>query len=93
MKRFLSFSSKPHFWNDAYHFTPTVGAACENFSNIYRRGVVCLSHANRDRIDDLLNNATNHITTLKLSWLRMGERILGLGDQGIGGMGIPIVVS
>ncbi|MGL6053717.1 MAG: NAD-dependent malic enzyme, partial [Vibrio metschnikovii] len=42
-------------------YTPTVGAACENFSNIYRRGRgLFISYANRDRIDDLLNNAANH---------------------------------
>ncbi|MFV0574304.1 MAG: NAD-dependent malic enzyme [Vibrio sp.] len=70
-------------------YTPTVGAACENFSNIYRRGRgVFISYPNRDRIDDLLNNATNQ--NVKVIVVTDGERILGLGDQGIGGMGIPI---
>lgn len=70
-------------------YTPTVGAACENFSNIYRRGRgLFISYPNRERIDDLLNNATNH--NVKVIVVTDGERILGLGDQGIGGMGIPI---
>ncbi|SON48405.1 NAD-dependent malic enzyme [Vibrio tapetis] len=70
-------------------YTPTVGAACENFSNIYRRGRgLFISYPNRNRIDDLLNNATNH--NVKVIVVTDGERILGLGDQGIGGMGIPI---
>ncbi|HAS8179169.1 NAD-dependent malic enzyme [Vibrio vulnificus] len=70
-------------------YTPTVGAACENFSNIYRRGRgLFVSYANRYRIDDILNNASNH--NVKVIVVTDGERILGLGDQGIGGMGIPI---
>ena len=70
-------------------YTPTVGAACENFSNIYRRGRgLFVSYENRDRIDDLLNNAANQ--NVKVIVVTDGERILGLGDQGIGGMGIPI---
>ncbi|OEF25918.1 NAD-dependent malic enzyme [Vibrio rumoiensis] len=70
-------------------YTPTVGAACENFSNIYRRGRgLFISYPNRDRIDDLVNNATSQ--NVKVIVVTDGERILGLGDQGIGGMGIPI---
>ncbi|MCL9782010.1 NAD-dependent malic enzyme [Vibrio sp. S4M6] len=70
-------------------YTPTVGAACENFSNIYRRGRgLFISYSNRDRIDDLINNSTNQ--QVKVIVVTDGERILGLGDQGIGGMGIPI---
>ncbi|CZF78757.1 NAD-dependent malic enzyme [Grimontia celer] len=70
-------------------YTPTVGAACENFSEIYRRGRgLFISYPNRYRIDDMLNNASRH--NVKVIVVTDGERILGLGDQGIGGMGIPI---
>lgn len=70
-------------------YTPTVGAACENFSNIYRRarGLI-ISYPNREHIEDMLNNATRN--KVKVIVVTDGERILGLGDQGIGGMGIPI---
>jgi len=70
-------------------YTPTVGAACENFSNIYRsaRGLI-ISYPNRAHIEDMLNNATRN--KVKVIVVTDGERILGLGDQGIGGMGIPI---
>ncbi|WP_325892780.1 NAD-dependent malic enzyme [Grimontia sp. NTOU-MAR1] len=70
-------------------YTPTVGAACENFSEIYRRGRgLFISYPNRYRIDDMLNNASRQ--NVKVIVVTDGERILGLGDQGIGGMGIPI---
>ncbi|BDY06183.1 NAD-dependent malic enzyme [Ferrimonas sp. YFM] len=70
-------------------YTPTVGEACEQFSNIYRRARgLMLSYPNRDKIDDILNNATRH--NVRVIVITDGERILGLGDQGIGGMGIPI---
>ncbi|MDD1791674.1 NAD-dependent malic enzyme [Enterovibrio sp. ZSDZ42] len=70
-------------------YTPTVGAACENFSEIYRRGRgLFISYPNRFRIDDMLNNASRQ--NVKVIVVTDGERILGLGDQGIGGMGIPI---
>ncbi len=70
-------------------YTPTVGEACEQFSNIYRRARgLMVSYPNRHRIDDILNNATRH--NVRVIVITDGERILGLGDQGIGGMGIPI---
>lgn len=70
-------------------YTPTVGDACEQFSDIYRssRGLF-LSYAERDQMDDILRNATKR--RVKVIVVTDGERILGLGDQGIGGMGIPI---
>ncbi|KGT95768.1 malate dehydrogenase [Erwinia typographi] len=70
-------------------YTPTVGAACEHFSEIYRRARgVFISYPNRDNIEDMLQNATKE--NVKVIVVTDGERILGLGDQGIGGMGIPI---
>ncbi|RUO71687.1 NAD-dependent malic enzyme [Idiomarina ramblicola] len=70
-------------------YTPTVGDACEKFSDIYRssRGLF-ISYSERDQIDDILRNATKQ--KVKVIVVTDGERILGLGDQGIGGMGIPI---
>ncbi|MCO1335270.1 NAD-dependent malic enzyme [Microbulbifer sp. OS29] len=70
-------------------YTPTVGAACEEFSSIYRnhRGLF-VSYPDREYIDDILRSATKE--NVKVIVVTDGERILGLGDQGIGGMGIPI---
>ncbi|WP_113907900.1 NAD-dependent malic enzyme [Aliidiomarina celeris] len=70
-------------------YTPTVGDACEQFSDIYRssRGLF-LSYDDRNNMDDILRNATKR--NVKVIVVTDGERILGLGDQGIGGMGIPI---
>ncbi|MBT1444601.1 NAD-dependent malic enzyme [Shewanella sp. JM162201] len=70
-------------------YTPTVGLACERFSKNYRRNRgLFISYPYKDRIDDILNNSTRH--KVKIIVVTDGERILGLGDQGIGGMGIPI---
>lgn len=70
-------------------YTPTVGDACEQFSDIYRssRGLF-IAYPQRHQIDDILYNATKQ--KVKVIVVTDGERILGLGDQGIGGMGIPI---
>jgi len=70
-------------------YTPTVGDACEQFSDIYRssRGLF-ISYEERHNMDDILRNATKN--KVKVIVVTDGERILGLGDQGIGGMGIPI---
>ncbi len=70
-------------------YTPTVGDACEQFSDIYRsnRGLF-IAYEEREHMDDILRNATKN--KVKVIVVTDGERILGLGDQGIGGMGIPI---
>lgn len=70
-------------------YTPTVGKVCQEFSRIYRshRGLF-ISIADQARIDEILNNVTKeHVKVIVVSDC---ERILGLGDQGVGGMGIPI---
>lgn len=70
-------------------YTPTVGEACQRFSQIYRRHRgLFISYNDRSNIDDMLQNATKR--NIKVIVVTDGERILGLGDLGIGGMGIPI---
>lgn len=70
-------------------YTPTVGQACQEFSRIYRRNRgLFISYPNRGRMDDMLQNSIKQ--NVKVIVVTDGERILGLGDQGIGGMGIPI---
>ena len=70
-------------------YTPTVGEACQQFSQIYRRHRgLFIAYNDRHKIDDMLQNATKR--NVKVIVVTDGERILGLGDLGIGGMGIPI---
>jgi malate dehydrogenase (oxaloacetate-decarboxylating) len=70
-------------------YTPTVGAGCQHFSRLFRkpRGLF-LSLLHRKRINQILANAQFDNTEVIV--VTDGERILGLGDQGAGGMGIPI---
>src|SRR5580698_9020649 len=70
-------------------YTPTVGEGCQRFSEIWRkpRGLF-LSYPNKDRIEQILHHA--RYDKVKCIVVSDGERILGLGDQGAGGMGIPI---
>ena len=70
-------------------YTPTVGAGCKSFSRLYRkpRGLF-LSMPHRQQIRQILANPLFDKTEVIV--VTDGERILGLGDQGAGGMGIPI---
>jgi len=70
-------------------YTPTVGDACEEFSDIYRsaRGIF-VSYDEREYMDEILRSVTKD--KVKVVVVTDGERVLGLGDQGIGGMGIAI---
>jgi malate dehydrogenase (oxaloacetate-decarboxylating) len=70
-------------------YTPTVGEACQKFSGIWRkpRGLF-LSYPNKHLIDQILSHP--RYDGIKCIVVSDGERILGLGDQGAGGMGIPI---
>lgn len=70
-------------------YTPVVAEACQEFSHIYRRprGLI-ISYPLRDHIEGLLRNRPNKDVSVIV--VTDGERILGIGDQGVGGLGIPI---
>lgn len=71
-------------------YTPVVGEACELFHHIYRqpRGLF-INYPERDNMDSILSTIASK-RTISVIVVTDGSRILGLGDQGAGGLGIPI---
>ncbi len=87
----LFYSLIEHFMEELLPivYTPTVGEGCQRFSEIWRkpRGLF-ISYPNKHRIEQMIADA--RYDDIRCIVVSDGERILGLGDQGAGGMGIPI---
>lgn len=70
-------------------YTPHVATACQTFSNEFRRPQgLYISYPEQEHLAEIIDNRP--IKDVDLIVVTDGERILGIGDQGVGGMGIPV---